>query len=297
MICAEDTINLYSWSCNEPHALFKIILSEMWSEQVFACLLFLLVGINLNKTACTRKSHLDHLKFSLVRTCQRSTMPAIAYENVVNLEDCVRAAKSARGLALNFGTSARGKYEVFEILLTEQQLEQITRPNESRYSENRLSVWQRPQEHFNCHILACPENNTMRNLVNDSRYDYYSLYGEPVASLNYSCVPQVGLFQLQVAPANFHNATQNCRNTAIVGGVANLAHVASAARTNAFAELLRVYNENARQMHARQHILAYVGLHFNRTYNSQPIEYINMEEEPLRCFQFAAWAPGHPRTR
>ncbi|XP_050327292.1 uncharacterized protein LOC126757428 isoform X3 [Bactrocera neohumeralis] len=228
-------------------------------------------------------------------------MPAIAYKNAFTLEDCVREAKSARGLALNFGTRLRSKQmgagsDAFAILLTRLQQSMITRPNSTHNKENRQSVWQQPQHHFNCHILACPENNTMRSLVNDSRYDYYSLYGESIATRNYTCVPQVGLFQLQVRSASFVNATRYCRNATDIGGVAMLAHVASALRTNAFAALLRNYNEAARQQRERQHTLAYVGLHFNRSYSSEAIEYRNIEQEPLHCFQYAAWAPGHPRT-
>lgn len=53
-------------------------------------------------------------------------MPAIAYKNAFTLEDCVREAKLARGLALNFGTRIRSKQMVegsdaFEILLTRLQ--------------------------------------------------------------------------------------------------------------------------------------------------------------------------------
>ncbi|XP_053963547.1 uncharacterized protein LOC128866670 [Anastrepha ludens] len=273
----------------------------MSSAQVFQFLFLIIILTSSSSASCSRDSHLDNLKFSLVRTCQRSEMSAIAYKNTATLEDCVRATIGVRGLALNFGTRARSKQnlkgsKVFEILLTEQQLQQITRPNDGRYDENHQSVWQQPQAYFNCHMLACPENNTLRSLVNDRRYDYYSLYGELVASHNYSCIPQVGLFQLQVLPTNFLNATKFCRNITGVAGIATLAHVASAARTDAFAELLSTYNEHARQMRGRQYTLAYVGLHFNRSYTTQSIEYINMDDEPLRCFQFVAWAPGHPRT-
>ncbi|XP_018803912.1 PREDICTED: uncharacterized protein LOC108978212 [Bactrocera latifrons] len=271
----------------------------MPTARVLTRLLLFTIGISHNKATCPRGTHLDKLKFSLVRTCQRSEMPAIAYKNVFTLEDCVREGKLARGLALNFGTRLRSKQMVggsdaFAILLT--RLQQITRPNSTHNKENRRSVWQQPQHHFNCHILACPENNTIRSLVNDSRYDYYSLYGEPIATRNYTCVPQVGLFQLQVRSASFVNATLYCRNATDIGGVAMLAHVASALRTDAFAALLRNYNEAARQQRERQHTLAYVGLHFNRSYSSEAIEYRNTEQEHLHCFQYAAWAPGHPLT-
>lgn len=96
---------------------------------------------------------------------------------------------------------------------------------------------------------------------------------------------------------SFVNATRLCRNATDIGGVGMLAHVASALRTDAFAALLRNYNEVARQQRERQYALAYVGLHFNRSYSSEVIEYINMEKEPLHCFQYAAWAPGHPCKR
>ncbi|XP_054089485.1 uncharacterized protein LOC105209395 [Zeugodacus cucurbitae] len=249
----------------------------MPTAQVLMLILLFSIYITQNKAKCPRGTHLDKLKFSLVRACQRSEMQAIAYKNAFTLEDCVREAKLARGLALNFGTRLRNKQTAggsaaFAILLTKLQL--IMRPNRS--SENRQSVWQQPQQYFNCHILACPENQTMRGLVNDSRYDYYSLYGAAIATRNYTCVPQVGLFQLQVSPASFVNATRFCRNATAIGGVANLAHAASALRTNAFAALLRNYNEAARQQRGRQHTLAYVGLQFNRTYSSEAIALLSI---------------------
>ncbi|XP_020717738.1 uncharacterized protein LOC101456600 [Ceratitis capitata] len=269
--------------------------------KVLAPILLITYGnISRSSAACTSDSHINKLQFSLVRNCQRSAMPAIAYKNTLTLKDCMHEAKLARGLALNFGAYTRHMQMKKDIVETNTKLEQITkkvtRPNTNNSNENRQSVWQKPQLHFNCLILACPENITMRSVVNDSRYDYYSLYGEPIATENYACIPQVGLFQFQATKTNFLNATQLCDNATAPGGVAMLAHVASAQRTDAFAELLRETNEQARQMYGQQHSLAYVGLQFNRSYSSQTIEYLNMEKEPLHCFQFVAWAPGHPRT-
>ncbi|CAD7014846.1 unnamed protein product [Ceratitis capitata] len=286
--------------------------------KVLAPVLLITYGnISRSSAVCTSDSHINKLQFSLVRNCQRSAMPAIAYKNTLTLKDCMHEAKLARGLALNFGAYTRHMQMKKDIVETNTKLEQITRPNTNNSNENRQSVWHKPQLHFNCHILACPENITMRSVVNDSRYDYYSLYGEPIgakflkfhfitfygtiflyitATENYACIPQVGLFQFQATKTNFLNATQLCNNATASGGVAVLAHVASAQRTDAFAELLRETNEQARQMYGQQHSLAYVGLQFNRSYSSQTIEYLNMEKEPLHCFQFVAWAPGHPRT-
>lgn len=36
------------------------------------------------------------------------------------------------------------------------------------------------EELYNCQILACPENSNYSTLVNDSRYDYYSMYAQPL---------------------------------------------------------------------------------------------------------------------
>lgn len=35
------------------------------------------------------------------------------------------------------------------------------------------------EELFNCEILDCPEFKNFSSMVNDTRYDYYSLYSRP----------------------------------------------------------------------------------------------------------------------
>lgn len=102
------------------------VCNKMPSAQVLTLMLLFTIYILNNKAICPHGTHLDKLKFSLVRTCQRSETPAIAYKNVLTLEDCEREAKLARGLALNFGTRIRSQQmakgsDVFAILLTRLQ--------------------------------------------------------------------------------------------------------------------------------------------------------------------------------
>lgn len=88
-----------------------------------------------------RQSVLD---FYLIRTCSRSTMKAIARTNTPTPDQCALFALRTRGLAFNYSPLGL---------------------NHSRH---------------NCVVCDCPEFETLSSLKKDLRYDYYSLYGNPL---------------------------------------------------------------------------------------------------------------------
>lgn len=39
-------------------------------------------------------------------------------------------------------------------------------------------------EFFNCEVLACPEWSNLGDLINDTRFDYYTMYASPARKCN-----------------------------------------------------------------------------------------------------------------
>lgn len=132
------------------------------------------VGVTIGSLNCPTEN-LNPLKFHLVRQCQRaSAHDALALENVSFLEDCANLARELRGLAINFAPGGpKRSSNIFEARpftnVTEKQ----------KHIRSRLTVFEQPGEFFNCHVLQCPQNSSFSGMVNDSRFDYYSLYGRP----------------------------------------------------------------------------------------------------------------------
>ncbi|KAL7735441.1 hypothetical protein ACLKA6_019555 [Drosophila palustris] len=249
----------------------------MWKQLLLMQILFVPKQSTLRCPAEEDRSQ----QFHLVRECQRdATDDALALENTSSLEECMSLARQLRGLALNYAPGRRTYIEQ-------------PKKNENRREKDvrrRLNVFQQPGEFFNCHVLQCPQNISFAGMLNDSRFDYYSLYGRPKALYNISCVPEVGLFVIYTKHSSYTNATAVCNNAVEFSG--SLAHVASESRTSGLAQLLRDYN---RQRSESAIFLAYVGLQFNRSTSVRPIDYRNAQQESLLCFLHRAWHVGHPR--
>lgn len=86
------------------------------------------------------------------------------------------------------------------------------------------------------------------------------------------------MFILYEERRNYSTAYETC---AKIGG--SLAHIASERRNVAITKLLKVSNSTATEQ------VAYVGL--NETTKNQFRTSMN---EPLGCFNYRAWSPGHP---
>ncbi|KAH8401233.1 hypothetical protein KR009_003923 [Drosophila setifemur] len=270
--------------------------------------LSLLTGLALGSLNClNNKSHPLH--FHLVRQCQRASADdAVALENVSSLEECANLARELRGLALNYapGDPKRSK-NIFET-------SQFGNETKNKAIRSRLTVFEQPGEFFNCHVLQCPQNSSFSGMVNDSRFDYYSLYGRPTGwyprnseyiilhfgvhstvMRNYSCVPEVGLFVVFTQPSSYLNASLTCSNASEFTG--SLAHIASESRTTLLAHWLLEYNRMILGKADPQPnvFLAYVGLVYNRSSSLNPLDFRNSQQESLHCFLYRAWDVGHPR--
>lgn len=116
------------------------------------------------------------LKFYPVRHCQRSNKTRIAAKTVGNLEKCAQFAEHNQGLAFNFGHGQKPrKMSDQENLIN--LFETIREKNATYTFKIKKELELANDPYFNCEVLDCPETGNMSTIVNDTRYDYYSLYG------------------------------------------------------------------------------------------------------------------------
>lgn len=126
---------------------------------------------------------------------------------------------------------------------------------------------------------------------------------EYLAPINVTCIPNVGVFLYSDIHMNFSDALSTCEN---VGG--SLAHVISEHRTNALSNLIvektnisqntRISNFKpslnnataASQNYSIHH--AWIGLQELR---QEGQFFTTTEMEPIECFLYRAWHPGHPK--
>lgn len=90
--------------------------------------------------------------------------------------------------------------------------------------------------------------------------------------------------------ANYSQATDRCRQPITAGGAGGaLAHIVSEPRTNALASFVR------RQRNDSRLDVALVGLQTRRMHNNNRLSFITEAKEPIECFLYRAWEPGHPK--
>ncbi|CAH0404590.1 unnamed protein product [Chilo suppressalis] len=183
-------------------------------------------------------------KYHLMEKCHRSKLGIAAKANFASLSSCQRLGIAKKALALNFSP-----------------------PDAAIEGAEPLE--------YTCEVLKCAEVDGGLSLVNDSRYDYYSIYAKPIPHVNATCVPASGMFRLLQKRLNFTQAVVECRN---MSGV--LPDVTSEQRTDALAQVLAGAGVDA----------AFVGLRRN---NRSSFHGINGGH--LDCTSYRAWAPGHPR--
>lgn len=97
-------------------------------------------------------------KFYPLRHCQRSNKTAIAFSTAESADECAEFARFHLGLAFNFSPQSRQKKNLFDV---------------KNYSKSE------PDEFYNCEVIECPEYRNYSSIVNDTRFDYYSLYARP----------------------------------------------------------------------------------------------------------------------
>ncbi|XP_022222663.2 uncharacterized protein LOC111074247 [Drosophila obscura] len=265
--------------------------SQMSTTIIFL-LLQLLASMSMGSLNCPTDAPIP-LQFHLVRECQRALADdALALESTSSLEDCANLARELHGLALNYapGGSTRNRNKFI------QPISGNSSSARQKDLRSRLTVFEQPAEFFNCHVLQCPQNSTFGGMVNDSRFDYYSLYGRPTTLQNYSCVPEVGLFLVYTHPSSYLNASLACSNSSEFDG--SLAHIASESRTRTLSQWLLDFNRSTRPVLEAEPMpdifLAYVGLAYNCTTSLSLHDFRNAQHESLMCFLYRAWDVGHP---
>lgn len=101
--------------------------------------------------------------YAPLRHCQRSNMTVIGWENYNGVQRCMEFAKSVKGMAINFSPPKRRTRNRFE--------------NKTRSWRDETTDAE--EVFFSCQVLSCPEYRNFSTMINDTRYDYYSLYAFP----------------------------------------------------------------------------------------------------------------------
>lgn len=97
---------------------------------------------------CSNESPPTVPKYYLIEKCHRSTQGIAAKANYTSLTSCQRLGIEKKALALNFS------------------------PPEAREHGEHVE--------YTCEVLKCTEADGGLSLVNDTRYDFYSIYARPL---------------------------------------------------------------------------------------------------------------------
>lgn len=120
------------------------------------------VDCGIRKNCKNFLGKINHEYFPL-RHCQRSNKTLIAFTDVETVAECAEFAKKVKGLAFNYSSKNRSSENLFD-----------PPKNESEIYDSKFQ-----HEFHNCEVLACPEYRNFSTVVNDTRYDYYTLYAYP----------------------------------------------------------------------------------------------------------------------
>uniref|UniRef100_A0A182P9H4 adenylate cyclase n=1 Tax=Anopheles epiroticus TaxID=199890 RepID=A0A182P9H4_9DIPT len=220
-------------------------------------------------------------RFYPLRHCQRSNRTVIGLMNVKTVRECADFARDKQGLAFNYAPINRNNTNWFDVVREREQ----NKSNASPWKPQPPRVSYGFEDFYNCHVLDCPEYHNLSTIVNDTRFDYYTLYARLLPTTNTTCIPSIGMFLFEETKLNYSNAYNSC-----VAAGGSLAHIASDARTfllSKYIESLRpANNTNAT---TPNELLYYVGL--NETLKDR---FFTSANERLDSFTYRAWAPGHP---
>lgn len=127
---------------------------------LFLAILFKFSFSSLSRVCRELEKEEEKHKFHALRHCQRSNKTVIAYGDADNEEQCADFARLSRALAFNFSPKHRRLVNHYEV-----------KTNETEKTQQN--------DFYSCEALACPEYRNFSTLVNDTRFDYYSLYAYP----------------------------------------------------------------------------------------------------------------------
>lgn len=97
---------------------------------------------------------------------------------MANLSKCVQFAEHNQALAFNFGHGKRPRKKTDQNeLLNLFDVAREKEKNESKTIKESKDLEESADPYFNCEVLSCPEVGNMSTMINDTRFDYYTLYG------------------------------------------------------------------------------------------------------------------------
>lgn len=148
------------------------------------CIRFLIFSVAIHSVLVAAQIFCSDLlapnktKYHPVRHCQRSNKTRIAAKNVENLVQCEQFAENNHGLAFNYGHGRNPRRKdhsnnwmnLFDIIKEEKN-----HTNRWKGVAKELELSNDP--YFNCEVFDCPELGNMSTIINDTRYNYYSIYG------------------------------------------------------------------------------------------------------------------------
>lgn len=170
------------------HLVFSIRCKNMHSK--FITLAFCLASFTLVATQifCSDLLKRNRTKFHAVRHCQRSNQTRIAAKNVANLEKCIQYTEHHQGLAFNFGHGKRPRKKSNQNdllnLFDVKREKEMKQKNQTKFTKEGNNLEKQIEPYFNCEVLSCPEVGNMSSMINDTRYDYYTLYGNGKINVN-----------------------------------------------------------------------------------------------------------------
>lgn len=149
----------------------------MHSKLVFILTVFCCWSIVSSQLFCSDLLKRNRTKFHPVRHCQRSNITRIAAKNVADLNKCIQFAENQQAMAFNYGHGKRPMKKSGSDFLNLFDVMKAKKENKTSKTDKDEDLGQVIEPYFNCEVLSCPEVGNMSSLINDSRYDYYTLYG------------------------------------------------------------------------------------------------------------------------
>lgn len=100
---------------------------------------------------------------------------------MANLDRCIQFAEYHQALAFNFGHGKKPRKksdqnDLLNLFDLKRKKEEKAR-NQTKESKEAKELNEPVEPYFNCEVLSCPEVGNMSTMINDTRYDYYTLYG------------------------------------------------------------------------------------------------------------------------
>lgn len=153
----------------------------MHSKFVIIFIFFGCLTLVSSQLFCSDLLKRNRTKYYPVRHCQRSYKTHIATRNVENLNKCIQLAERNQALAFNFGHGKKprkkGEHDGDLLNLFDVQRQKEENKNKTKAEKDIEDLEENNDPYFNCEVLSCPETGNMSTLINDTRFDYYTLYG------------------------------------------------------------------------------------------------------------------------